>query len=158
MLNIFQMKSFFIKMSWMYFKVTFLEFSGSPVKTQFFHCSGFPVLHQLPNLDQTHVHQFGDAIQPSQTLLSPSTRAFNLSQHQGLFQWVVSSHQVAKVLNFNFSIRTNEHSGLIPLVGSPCCPRDSQEYFPAPQFESINSSVLSLLYLFIRLISYLFYI
>ena len=70
----------------MYFKVTFLEFSGSPVKTQFFHCSGFPVLHQLPNLDQTHVHQFGDAIQPSHTLLSPSTRAFNLSQHQGLFQ------------------------------------------------------------------------
>ena len=59
---------------------------------------GFPVHHQLPELAQTHVHRIGDAIQPSYSLLSPSPPAFNLSQHQGLFQWVSSSHQVAKVL------------------------------------------------------------
>ena len=60
--------------------------------------SGFPVLHQLPEFAQSHVHQVGDAIQPSHPLSSPSPHAFNLSQHQGLFQWVSSSHQVAKVL------------------------------------------------------------
>ena len=57
---------------------------------------GFRVHHQLPKLAQTHAHQVGDAIQPSHALLSPS--AFNLSQHQGLFQGVSSLHQVAKVL------------------------------------------------------------
>ena len=61
--------------------------------------SGFPVRHQLTQLTQTHVHQVGDAIQPSHPLSSPSP-AFNLSQHQGLFQGVSSSHQVAKVLEF----------------------------------------------------------
>ena len=59
---------------------------------------GFPVHHQPPELAQTHVHRFGDAIQPSHPLSSPSPPAFNLSQHQGLFKWVSSSHQVAKVL------------------------------------------------------------
>ena len=59
---------------------------------------GFPVLHHLPELAQTHVHWIGDAIQPSHPLLSPSPPALNLSQHQGLFQWVSSSHQVATVL------------------------------------------------------------
>ena len=59
---------------------------------------GFPVHHPLPELAQTHVHRVSDAIQPSHPL-SPSP-AFNLSQHQGLFQWVSSSHQVAKVLEF----------------------------------------------------------
>ena len=58
---------------------------------------GLPVHHQLPEFTQTHVHQVDDAIQPSLPLLSPSP-ALNLSQHQGLFQWVSSSHQVAKVL------------------------------------------------------------
>ena len=61
---------------------------------------GFPVHHQLPELVQTHVHQVGDAIKPSHPLSSPSPSAFNLSQHQSLFQWVSSSHQVAKVLEF----------------------------------------------------------
>ena len=56
---------------------------------------GLPVHHQLLELAQTQVHQVGDAIQPSH-LLSPSPPAFNLSQHQGLFQWVSSFHQVAK--------------------------------------------------------------
>ena len=60
----------------------------------------FPVHHQLPELPQTHVHWAGDAIEPSHLLPSPSPPAFNLSQHQGLFQWVSSSHQVAKVLEF----------------------------------------------------------
>ena len=60
---------------------------------------GFPVHHQLPEFTQTHVHWFGDAIQPSHPLSSPSP-PFNLSEHQGLFQWVSSLHQVAKVLEF----------------------------------------------------------
>ena len=61
---------------------------------------GLPVHHQLPELAKTHVHQVGDAIQPSHLLSSPSPATFNLSQNQGLFQWVSSSHQVAKVLEF----------------------------------------------------------
>jgi len=60
---------------------------------------GFPVHHQLPELAQTYVHWVGDAIQPSHPLSSLSPPAFNLSQHQGLFKWVNSSHQVAKVLD-----------------------------------------------------------
>ena len=59
---------------------------------------GLPIHHQLPELAQTHVHRVGDAIQPSHPLSSPSPPAFNLSQHQGLFQGVSSSQQVAKVL------------------------------------------------------------
>ena len=61
---------------------------------------GFPVHHQLPEFTQTHVHRVGDAIQPSHPLSSPSPPASNPSQHQGLFQWVNSSHEVAKVLEF----------------------------------------------------------
>ena len=59
---------------------------------------GFPVHHQLPELTQTHVHRVGDAIQPFYPLSSPSPPAFNLSQHQGLFKYVSSSHQVARIL------------------------------------------------------------
>ena len=74
---------------------------------------GFPVRHQLPEFTQTHVHWVGDDIQPSHPLLSTSP-AFNLSQHQDLFQWVSSSHQVAKVLEFQLQISpSNEHSGLV---------------------------------------------
>jgi len=79
------------------------------------NCStpAFPIHHELPELTQTHVHWVGDAIQPSHPLSSPSP-AFNLSQHQGLFEWVSSSHQVAKVLEFQPSISSsNEYSGLI---------------------------------------------
>ena len=61
---------------------------------------GLPVHHQLPEFTQTHVHRVSDAAQPSHPLLSPSPPAFNLPQHQGLFQRVSSSHQVAKVLGF----------------------------------------------------------
>ena len=92
---------------------------------------GFPAHHQLPKLTQTHVHWVGDAIQPSHPLSSPSSPAFNLSQHQDLFQGVGSSHQVAKVLefqlqhqSFQWTFRTDLLYGW--LVGSPCSPRDSQ--------------------------------
>ena len=61
---------------------------------------GLPVHHQLPEFTQTHVHWVSDAIQPSHHLSSPTPPALNLSQHQGLFKWVSSSHQVAKVLEF----------------------------------------------------------
>ena len=66
------------------------------------NCSmpGLPVHHQLLDLTQTHVHQVGDAIQPSHPLLAPSPPAFNLSQDQDLFKWASSLHQVAKVLEF----------------------------------------------------------
>ena len=75
---------------------------------------GCPVLCQLLEFAQTHVHWVGDVIQPSHTLSSPSRPTINLSQHQGLFQWVGSSHQVAKVLELHFSISpSNEYSGLV---------------------------------------------
>ena len=61
---------------------------------------GFPVHHQFPESTQTHVHWVSDAIQPYHPLSSPSPLAPNPSQHQGLFQWASSSHQVAKVLEF----------------------------------------------------------
>ena len=64
------------------------------------HAWVLPVHHQLPEFTQTQVHWVSDAIQPSHPLSSPSPPAFNLSQHQDLFQWVSSSHQVAKVLRF----------------------------------------------------------
>ena len=75
---------------------------------------GLPVHHQLPELAQAHVHQVGDAIQPSHLLSSPSPPAFNPSQHQGLFQWVSSSHQVAKVLELQLQPQSFQRiSGLI---------------------------------------------
>ena len=74
----------------------------------------FPVLCYLPEFAQTHVHWVGDAIQPSHPLLSLSPPAFNLSQHHGLFQWVSSSCQVAKVLEFPLQHQSfHEYSGLI---------------------------------------------
>ena len=67
---------------------------------------GLPVHHQLLEFTQTHVHWVGDAIQPSHPLSSPSPLTFNLSQHQGLFQWVSSSRQVARVLEFQLQYRS----------------------------------------------------
>ena len=75
------------------------------------HHARLPVHHQLPELAQTHVHWVSDAIQPFHPLSSPSPPAFNFSQHQGLFRWVSSLHQVAKY-SFNIS-PSNEYSGLI---------------------------------------------
>ena len=82
------------------------------------NCStpGLPVQNQLLELTQTHVHQVGDAIQPSHHQSSPSPPAFNLSQHQGLFKWVSSSHRWPKFWSFSFSISpSNGYSGLFPL-------------------------------------------
>ena len=62
---------------------------------------GLPVHHQLPEFTQTHIHRVSDAIQPSHPLSSPSPPASNPSQHQSLFQWVNSSHEVAKVVEFH---------------------------------------------------------
>ena len=72
------------------------------------NCSmpGLPVHHQLPKLTGTHVHWVGDAIQPSHPLSSPSPPTFNLPQHQGLFKWVSSLQQVAKVLQFQLQYQS----------------------------------------------------
>ena len=76
--------------------------------------SGFPIPYELPELAQTHVHWVSDAIQPSHPLSSPSPPAFNLSQHQGLFRWISSAHQLAKVLEFQPQHQFfHEYSGLI---------------------------------------------
>ena len=87
-----------------------------------------PVHHQLPEFTQTHVHRVSDAIQPSHPLLSPSPLAPNPSQHQSLFQRVNSSHEVAKVLEFQLyhhSFQKNPRADLLQngLVGSPCSPK-----------------------------------
>ena len=110
---------------------------------------GFPVYHLLLKLAQTHVHWISDAIQTAHPLSSLSPPAFNLSQHQGLFKWVSSLHQVAKLLelqlqhqSFQWIFRTNFLAD--GLVEYPCSPRDSQES-STPQFKSISSSVFSFL-------------
>ena len=75
---------------------------------------GLAFHHQLPELVQTRLHQVGDAIQPSHPLLSTSTPAFDLAQHQGLFQWVSPSQQVAKVLELQLQHQSfHEYWGLI---------------------------------------------
>ena len=112
---------------------------------------GLPVHHQLPEITQAHAHRVGDAIQTSHPLSSPSPSAPNPSQHQGLFQWVNSSHEVAKVLEFQLqhqSFQWTTRTNLLQdgLVGSPGSPRDSQESSPTPQFKSIYSSALSFLH------------
>ena len=116
------------------------------------NCStpGLPVHHQLPEFTQTHAHWVHDAIQPSHPLSSPSSPTPNPSQHQSLFQWVKSSHEVAKVLEFQLSHHSFQRNPRVDLqnglVGSPCSPRNSQESSPTPQFKSINSSALDLLH------------
>ena len=102
-----------------------------------------------PGFAQTHIHWVGDAIWPSHPLSSPSP-AFNLSQHQGLFQWVSSLHQVAKVLEFQLQHQSFQWIFKVNflydlLVWSPWSPGDSQES-STPQFKSISSSVLNFLY------------
>ena len=82
---------------------------------------GFSVLHRLPELAQTYVHWVADAIQPSSSLLSPSTPAFNLSQHQRLSQWVSSSHQVGG-------------QGIGASVSASILPMNIQGWFPLRNF------------------------
>ena len=98
-----------------------------------------PCPSPTPGAYQTHVQWVGDAIQPSHPLSSPSPLVFNLSQHQGLFKWVSSSHRVAKVLEFQLHHQSFQWIFRTDfLVGSPCSPRDSQESSPTPQFKSIK--------------------
>ena len=97
---------------------------------------GLTVHHQLPEFTETHVHWVGDAIQPSHPLSSPSPPAPNPSQHQGLFQWVSSSHEV-EVMEFqlqhqSFQWTPRTYRLQDGLVGSPCSPMDSQESSPTP--------------------------
>ena len=112
---------------------------------------GLPVHHQLPYFTQTHVHWVSDAIQTSHPLSFPSPPAFKLSQHQGLFQWVSSSHQVDKVLQFQLQYQSFQWIFRTDFLydcldGSPCSPRDSQESSLTPQFKSIHSLAFSFLY------------
>ena len=89
---------------------------SSPTLCDPMNCStsGLPVHHQLTEFTQTHVQRVGDTIQPSNSLSFPSPPGPNPSQHQGLLQWVNSSHHVVKVRSFSFSISpSNEHPGLI---------------------------------------------
>ena len=111
------------------------------------NCStpGLPVHHKLPEFTQTHVRWVSDAIQLSQPLSSYSPPVPNPSQHQGLFQWVNSSQEVAKVLEFQLqhqSFQWTPRTDLLQdgLVGSPCSPRGSQESSPTPQFTLLSHS------------------
>ena len=109
-----------------------------------------PYPSPTPGACSTHVHLFGDAIQPSHSLSSPSPPVFNRSQHQGLIQWVIFSYQWPRYWSFNFSISlSNEYSGLISFtvdrVDLPAV-QETQKSSPTLHFKSINSSVLSFLY------------
>ena len=111
---------------------------------------GLPVFHCLPELAQTHVHGVSGAIQPSHSLSPPYPFAFSLSQHQGLFQWVSSSHQVAKVLELQLQHQSFQWTFKVDslwdgLDGSPGSPRDSQESSP---IHSLKASILQCLAFF----------
>ena len=105
-------------------------------------------LYHCPEFVQTHVHWVSDAIQPSHPQSPPST--LNLTQHQGLFQWIGFAYQVVRVLELQLqhqfltmNIQSWFPSGITGLI---FCPRDFQESSAAPQFRSINPSALNLLY------------
>ena len=109
----------------------------------------FLVHCQLLELAQTHVRQVSDAIQPSHPLPSPSPPAFSLSQHQGLFQRVGSSHQMAKGLEFHvIDSPSNEYSELISfrMDWISLQYKGLSRISPTLQFKSIISVVLSFLY------------
>ena len=108
--------------------------------------SGFPVHHQLLEVTQTHVHQVCDAIQPSHPLSSPSPPAFSLSQHQGFFQSVSSSHQVAKVLELQLQHQSFQWfplgwTGWICLLS-----KGLWRVFSNTMVQTVNSTSLSFLY------------
>ena len=116
------------------------------------NCSipGFPVLHHFPELAQTHVHSVSDAIQPSRPLPLLSPPAFNLFQHR-VFSIDLALHiRWPKYWSFSFSINpSNEYSGLISFRMDWCdllAVKGTLESPPAPQFTSIDSSALSLVY------------
>ena len=111
-----------------------------PILCSSMDCSmpGLPVHCKLSEFTQPHVHWVGDAIQPSHPLSSLSPPAFNLSQNQGLFKWVSSSHQVAKVLEFQL-----QHQSFQWILRTDSFRID---WLDPLQFKSINSMVLSFLY------------
>ena len=113
-----------------------VQFSHSVMSELFkpMDCSmpDFPVHHQPPELTQTHVRWFGDAIPPAPPLLFPSPSAFNLSQHQYIFQWVSTLPQWPKVWSFSISISISPFNECSRLVESPCTPKNSQESSPTP--------------------------
>ena len=116
---------------------------------------GLPVPHHLLEFAQVHVHYIGDAVQPSHPLMPSSPSALNLSQHQGLFQWVICSHQMTKILECQ--LHTHMHIYLYI---------ENHEFKPIPQFQTNTTELilvfsfslfptmrnlfLSLLYLFIH--------
>ena len=111
--------------------------------------SGFPVLHFLLESAQIHVRWVGDTIQPSHSLSPSSPPALSLSQLQRFFPTVGPLHQVAQVLELQHqSLQWIFRVDFLLdwLFGSPCCPRDSQESSPAPQFKSMNSLALNIIY------------
>ena len=126
---------FFFFLSWLN-NIQFSSVTQScPALCDPMNCStpGLPVHHQLLEFTQTRIHWVSDAIQPSHPLSSPSPPAPNPSQHQALFQWVNSSHEVAKVLEFQLwhhSFQRNPRADFLQngLVGSPCSPRDSRVF------------------------------
>ena len=101
-----------------------------------------------PVVAQVHVHCISDVIQPSHPLTLSSPSAFNFSQHQGIFQWVSCSHQMTRILEFQLQHQLFQWVFRIdfPSDWCLCCPRDSQESSPAPQFEGINSLAICPLY------------
>ena len=108
---------------------------------------GFPVHHQLLELTQTHVHPVGDAIQPSHPLSSPSPPAFNLSQNQGLFQWISGGQSTGVSASTSvLPMNTQDWSPLGWTDSISLQSKDSQESSPTPQFRNINSLALSFLY------------
>ena len=107
--------------------------------------------HHLPEFAQVHVHCIGDAVQPSHPLPRSSPSALDLSQQQGLFQWVIYLYRMTKILELQLQQQSFQPVFRVDvpkdwLVWSPCCPRDSQESSLAPQFEGICSLAFCLLY------------
>ena len=119
------------------------------------NCStpGLPVHRQLPGFTQTHVRWVGDAIQPSYSLSSPSSPAPNPSQHQGLFKWINSLHQVAKVLEFSAStsvlpVNTQDWS---PLGWTGWISLQSKGLSSLPQHHSSKESILHSAFIIVQL-------
>ena len=141
--------------SWGYNQFSSVQFSCSVVSNSSWPHESQHTRHPCPS-PAPRVHSNSCALSrwchPAiSALSSPSPPAPNHSQHPGLFQWVNSSYEVAKVLEFqpqHHSIQGTPRTGLLynGLVGSPCSPRDSQESSPIPQFKSMNSSALSFLH------------
>ena len=105
---------------------------------------GLPVHHQLPEFTQTHAHRVSDAIQPSHPLSSFSPPAPNLSQRQGLFQWVNSSHEVAKVLEFQHTLTKWVQTPALPLTSTVTLGNKALN-LSDPQFQHRENSLKGLL-------------